>query len=54
MVNAVSSPDDQPVRPLRLDHLRHHHDPRLTTYVRKELSVPRQRVNAMGYWRTAG
>ncbi|QDN88742.1 siderophore-interacting protein [Streptomyces sp. S1D4-23] len=24
------------------------------TYVRKELSVPRQRVNAMGYWRTAG
>jgi NADPH-dependent ferric siderophore reductase len=24
----------------------------LTTYVRKELSVPRQRVNAMGYWRT--
>ncbi|MFF1747145.1 siderophore-interacting protein [Streptomyces mirabilis] len=25
----------------------------LTTYVRRELSVPRQRVNAMGYWRTA-
>ncbi|WP_329533445.1 siderophore-interacting protein [Streptomyces sp. NBC_01450] len=25
----------------------------LTAYVRKELSVPRQRVNAMGYWRTA-
>ncbi|MCX4435002.1 MULTISPECIES: siderophore-interacting protein [Streptomyces] len=24
----------------------------LTTYVRKELAVPRQRVNAMGYWRT--
>ncbi|MEU9286823.1 siderophore-interacting protein [Streptomyces sp. NPDC048275] len=25
----------------------------LTSYVRKELSLPRQRVNAMGYWRAA-
>ncbi|MER5408261.1 siderophore-interacting protein [Streptomyces sp. NPDC002769] len=24
----------------------------LTTYVRKELALPKQRVNAMGYWRT--
>lgn len=25
----------------------------LMTYVRKELAFPRQRVNALGYWRTA-